>query len=478
MRIRTLRLYQALRLLADAIAVACAWRLTMDIRIRLNSLTSQQVRVEQAAFWAPSLFVVLVLWSLLAWRLGHYGAPTQKGWHKNLLAIAEHSLLAGIAVVCVTAFDRSVGVQASRGFMLIFFPVSFLTLALARFGTLVLCLKTESLSRPPGRAALLGDCEAAAHLLRQMSPLHVERIFKGLIVPEGQFSIAAPDTLPVLGTTTQLAEVINRERLTQLIMLNSSMPHAEVERCGMVCKRMGMPMNFAFELATDPARMHLSTLYGFPVLEVTPLHFSKAQEVPKRIFDLLVAGVSLVLTAPLMLTIAVAIKLDSEGPVFYRAPRVGKGGRHFICFKFRSMNTVSNRVHVAAANEKTGHIFKIRNDPRITRVGRWLRRYSLDELPQVFNVLRGEMSLVGPRPLPASDLEPDGMSGAFAEWAEGRACVQPGITGLWQIRGRSELPFEEMVRLDLEYTRNWSLLLDIKIILETPALVLKGIGAY
>ncbi len=478
MRIQNLRLYQALRLLADAVAVACAWRITIDMRILLNGLASQHVTIREANFWAPSLLVVLALWSLLAWRLGHYGAPAQKGWHKNLLSIVEQSLLASVVVVSITAFDRSIGVHVSRAFMLIFLPTSFFTLALARFGTLLLCVKTERLAPSPVRAALLGSCQAAMQLVRQISQGQGRRIFKGLIVPESQSAIEASDLLPVLGTTAQLAEVINRERITQIIMLNGSLPQAEVERCGRVCERMGIPMNFAFELAAVPARMQLSTFYGFPILEVTPLNFSKTKELPKRIFDLLVAGISLVLVAPMMLTIAAAIKLDSEGPVFYRAPRVGKGGRHFICLKFRSMYAVSDRGAVAAANEKTGHIFKIKNDPRVTRVGRWLRRYSLDELPQVFNVLRGEMSIVGPRPLPAADLEPDGMSRAFAEWAEGRARVQPGITGLWQIRGRSELPFEEMVRLDLEYTRNWSLLLDIKIILETPALVFKGIGAY
>jgi lipopolysaccharide/colanic/teichoic acid biosynthesis glycosyltransferase len=241
---------------------------------------------------------------------------------------------------------------------------------------------------------------------------------------------------------------------------------------------MGMSMNFAFDLATGPARMNLSTFYGFPVLQIVPISVSKTQELLKRVFDLLLASIAVVITAPLMLIIAAAIKLDSEGPVFYRAPRVGKGGRHFICFKFRSMYTVSDRVQVTTSNEKDGHIFKIKNDPRVTRVGHWLRRHSLDELPQIFNVLLNEMSIVGPRPLPAVDLDPDGMSRTFAEWAEGRACVHPGITGLWQIRGRSELPFEEMVRLDLEYTQNWSLLLDIRIILDTPAIVLRGTGAY
>jgi exopolysaccharide biosynthesis polyprenyl glycosylphosphotransferase len=478
MRVRNLHLYQVLRLLADAIAVACAWRLTIAMRILLNPVASQQVTAVEAPLWAPSLLGVLALWSLLAWRLGHYGAPAQKGWHRNLLSIVEQSLLASLVVASVTVFDRSIGVQASRSFMLIFLPTSFATLTLARFGTLLLCLKTESMSSSRLRAALLGDCHVAAQLLSQMSPVRGDSVFRGLIIPEGQSPLEAPDTLCVLGTTAQLAEVINREQLTEIIVLNTSMPHMEVERCGVVCKRMGMPMNFAFDLATGPARMNLSTFYGFPILEVIPLNISKTQELLKRMSDVLLASIALVITAPLMLSIAAAIKLDSEGPVFYRAPRVGKGGRHFICFKFRSMYTVSDRAHVTNTNEKGGHIFKIKNDPRVTPVGRWLRRYSLDELPQIFNVLRNEMSIVGPRPLPGIDLDPDGMSRTFAEWAEGRARVQPGITGLWQIRGRSELPFEEMVRLDLEYTRKWSLLLDLKIIAHTPAIVLRGVGAY
>lgn len=478
MRLRSLHLHQVLRLLTDALAIACAWRLTVALRILLNPVASQQVTIVEATFWAPSLLIVLALWSLLAWRLGYYGAPIQKGWHRNFFSIAEESILASMIVASITVFDRSVGGQASRSFVLLFVPISFIALALARFVTLLLCLKMENISFPPLRAALLADCQVATQLLGQMSPVRGDSIFMGLIVPEGQSATGAPETLRVLGTTTQLAEVINREQITEIIVLNGSMPHREVERCGVVCKRMGMSMNFAFDLATGPARMNLSTSYGFPLLEIVPISVSRTQELLKRAFDILLASVALVLAAPLMLIIAAAIKLDSEGPVFYRAPRVGKGGRYFICFKFRSMYTVSDRSQVTAANEKEGHIFKIKNDPRVTRIGHLLRRHSLDELPQIFNVLRNEMSIVGPRPLPATDLDPDGMSRGFAEWAEGRARVQPGITGLWQTRGRSELPFEEMVRLDLEYIKNWSLLLDIKIILDTPAVVLRGTGAY
>jgi lipopolysaccharide/colanic/teichoic acid biosynthesis glycosyltransferase len=184
------------------------------------------------------------------------------------------------------------------------------------------------------------------------------------------------------------------------------------------------------------------------------------------------------LLAPVMMIIAALVKATSKGPIYYRAPRVGRGGRYFTFLKFRTMYADSDRQKVRDQNEKDGHLFKMRNDPRVTPLGRILRRYSLDELPQLINVLAGDMSLVGPRPLPVEDMEPDGMSSRFAVWSEQRASVPPGITGLWQIRGRSALPFTDLVKYDLEYVHQWSLLLDLKILLQTPAFVLSGKGAY
>jgi lipopolysaccharide/colanic/teichoic acid biosynthesis glycosyltransferase len=174
------------------------------------------------------------------------------------------------------------------------------------------------------------------------------------------------------------------------------------------------------------------------------------------------------------MVIAIAIKLDSRGSIFYRQLRVGKDGTYFFMLKFRSMRQDAERVleELRQQNEATGPLFKMRNDPRVTRVGRILRRLSLDELPQLFNVLRGEMSLVGPRPPIPSEVA------KYEEWQFGRLRAVPGITGLWQVSGRSDVPFHDMVRLDLHYIRNWSLALDLAILLRTIPAVLTSRGAY
>ena len=215
------------------------------------------------------------------------------------------------------------------------------------------------------------------------------------------------------------------------------------------------------------------------MLDMRPRAFPRVQHVFKRVLDVCVSAAALALLSPLFAVLAVVIKTTSAGPVLYRAPRVGKGGRYFTFLKFRSMRQADPTRHeVAQQNELGGHVFKIRADPRVTPIGRFMRRYSLDELPQLWNVLCGDMSLVGPRPLPAQDLDPDGQSRDFRHWSEVRSSVPPGISGLWQISGRSDLSFEKWIELDMAYVRNWSLGLDLRILLETPLAVIAGKGAY
>jgi lipopolysaccharide/colanic/teichoic acid biosynthesis glycosyltransferase len=192
----------------------------------------------------------------------------------------------------------------------------------------------------------------------------------------------------------------------------------------------------------------------------------------KRTFDIVISAIFLILLAPAMLVIAASVKFTSKGPILFKGARVGRRGHVFTLLKFRTMYTNMD-PNLAHANKKLGHIFQIENDPRVTPVGHFIRRYSLDELPQLINVLRGEMSIVGPRPLPAADFGPDGISPEFADWFEERHSVYPGITGLWQVNDRSELPFEEMVRLDRQYMDKMSLWLDLEILALTPLAVLR-----
>jgi lipopolysaccharide/colanic/teichoic acid biosynthesis glycosyltransferase len=226
-------------------------------------------------------------------------------------------------------------------------------------------------------------------------------------------------------------------------------------------------------------RYRFNNDYGFDLVDVEPAGFTPLQYFAKRLVDLILASLLLILLAPLLLALAVLIRVTSKGPVLYKSLRVGKGGRHFVFWKFRSMYTAGPRPQeLLSRNEADGHLFKMKRDPRVTPLGRFMRRYSLDELPQLINVLKGEMSLVGPRPLPAEDLDPDGLSHVHRLWAEQRTALSPGITGMWQIRGRSDLSFEQMVEYDMDYVRNWSLTLDFQILLETPLAALSGRGAY
>jgi exopolysaccharide biosynthesis polyprenyl glycosylphosphotransferase len=227
-----------------------------------------------------------------------------------------------------------------------------------------------------------------------------------------------------------------------------------------------------FELAMD--RVNIHEVAGLPLIGLKPARISGWNYWVKRSMDLFVALVVLIAGAVPMALIALAIKMDSDGPVLFRQERVGRNGRRFICYKFRTMVRDAETLNDYLEKEYgiDGRLIKHRQDPRRTRVGRVLRRASLDELPQFFNVLLGEMSVVGPRPPVPAEVA------RYDEWHHGRLLVTPGLTGLWQVSGRSNLTFDEMVRLDLYYAEHWSPWLDLKVILRTIPAVLTARGAY
>ncbi len=240
------------------------------------------------------------------------------------------------------------------------------------------------------------------------------------------------------------------------------------------CVSLGVSVRMVadlFPLRIATSRLH--RLESIPMLSLSTVPENPFPLVFKRLMDVLGAAVLLVGLSPVFLLVAIAIKLDSPGPVFFLQERVGLNHRRFRMIKFRSMvaDAESRRKDLEALNEADGPVFKIRNDPRVTRVGRFLRRTSIDELPQLLNVLAGDMSLVGPRPLPPNEIERH-------SWDQRRRLsVKPGMTGLWQVSGRSDLPFKEWLELDLAYIDNWSLFLDMVILLKTFRAVFRGHGA-
>ncbi|MHB8642904.1 MAG: exopolysaccharide biosynthesis polyprenyl glycosylphosphotransferase, partial [Gaiellaceae bacterium] len=281
--------------------------------------------------------------------------------------------------------------------------------------------------------------------------------------------------VPVLGTLEELPRVLAEFELDELIVTDSDFDEQELLRLVDEAHRSGVKVRVApktTELLTQ--RAEYVPGQGVPLFELRPPAFAGADWALKRTFDLAVSAVVVVLGLPLWLVIAAAIKLESRGPVFYRDRRVGLGEREFGMLKFRTMDAdaAERQAELEDANEAGGALFKIRDDPRVTRVGRLLRRFSIDEIPQVLNVLVGEMSLVGPRPLPVRDFL------LLDEWHRKRYHVLPGMTGLWQISGRSSLTFDDLVRLDFYYLENWSVWLDITILAKTVPAVIARRGAY
>ena len=222
------------------------------------------------------------------------------------------------------------------------------------------------------------------------------------------------------------------------------------------------------------SHMEIDEFGGIPMIGIREAGISGLGRVVKRGIDVTIAIVGLVLTAPLMGLLALVIKMESPGPILFAQERVGKNGRLFTLYKFRSMvaDAEDKKEILRPLNEADGPLFKIKNDPRTTRLGRWMRRFSIDELPQLYNVLTGDMSLVGPRPPLPAEVE------QYLEWQKRRLEVAPGLTGLSQVSGRSELTFDETALLDIYYIENWSPALDTKIMLQTIPRVLFGSGAY
>jgi exopolysaccharide biosynthesis polyprenyl glycosylphosphotransferase len=317
-----------------------------------------------------------------------------------------------------------------------------------------------------GRGKHIGD---VAHALSDAPHSPIEVV--GFLAPR-----ALPENgLRELGRLEDLEAVLATERVDEVIIADPDFPQADAVELVDQCSRRGVRVRLA--PSTMEILIHRAEFVpgqSVPLFELGPPVFEGVDFALKRTFDIVGATLLLALLSPLLFAITIAVRISSRGPVLYRSTRRGIGQRPFPCLKFRTMHTDAEerQADLEELNEATGALFKIREDPRLTPVGSILRRFSLDELPQLINVLRGEMSLVGPRPLPQRDYE------MLEDWHRKRYLVLPGITGLWQVSGRSELDFDDLVHLDFIYLEHWSLALDLTILLKTIPAVISRRGAY
>jgi exopolysaccharide biosynthesis polyprenyl glycosylphosphotransferase len=278
-----------------------------------------------------------------------------------------------------------------------------------------------------------------------------------------------------LGDTGKIGKLLREHDVDEVIIALPATEHEAILAIIQQCRERNVEFTLVpdlFEFA--PGQVHINEVAGLPLIGIKNSRIRGWNYAIKRAIDILIASTILILGAPLMALIALAIKLSSPGPVLFRQVRVGKGGQHFVLYKFRSMcqDAEARKAELLAAHNAGVLLFKLKDDPRITRVGRALRRTSLDELPQFVNVLLGEMSVVGPRPPVPAEVD------AYDDWHHERLTITPGLTGLWQVSGRSDLTFDEMVKLDLYYAEHWSPWLDIKLILRTVPAVVLSRGAY
>lgn len=318
------------------------------------------------------------------------------------------------------------------------------------------------------RLALIGDGNAISEFER------IDRQDPHRMVVQRTNLDAYDDVRPALRKVDRLIGMVHNGEIDRVVVLATApgipVVNAVVRRCSM----RGVSVDLLTgATGVRPSRLEFGRLHGFSTVHIRPGLHGQGRVVLKRLFDMIVASIALVVLSPLMATAAVAVKVGSRGPVFYKQRRLGRGGQQFEMIKFRSMLPEADQmlVDLTDKNEADGPLFKIKNDPRITRVGGFLRRTSIDELPQLWNVVKGQMSLVGPRP--ALAIEADGWPIELFDRLE----VPPGITGLWQVNGRSNASFSDYARLDLYYVDNWTIGLDVAILARTiPALL--GRGAY
>jgi len=427
---------------------------------------ADKVAAEAAAF---PVEIALLLWVASAWFHRVYDERPRAG-SRSLVRIGR--ALAVVALLFLTGAAIDPRFAAGHGLLAAYVAIAFVLISAIRAAFRLVSIAARRRGYSLRRYAVVGTSTEGREVVEAMET-H----------PEWGFDFAGFVTVgsggragrgPTLGSLADLGRILEEEILDEIVFAVPREQFELIEPAVQLCQEQGVEVRISLDmLRFGPSSMRLTVLNDLPMVVFSRTPSDTLALATKRLFDIVLSGLAIVFMAPVFLGIAVAIKAGSPGPVFFRQKRVGRNGRTFPILKFRSMyqDAEARLEALKAQNEMTGPVFKMREDPRVTAAGRFLRKTSLDEFPQFWNVLMGDMSIVGPRPpLPAEVRQ-------YKRWHRRRLSVKPGITCIWQISGRNNIDFDRWMELDLEYIDTWSLWGDLKIFLRTIPAVLLSRGA-
>lgn len=469
------RLYIATLIIGDLIITGLAFWFAYEIRFYSDIPVFRVEVVPEFPFYRRLSFLMMAIWLVIYASNGLY----QK---RNLLGgFQEYSLLfratgIGIALVIITGFLAPDFILA-RGWLLLSWALAFLLVGGFRFGLRRVVYKLRQHGYFLSPTLIVGANDEACALAEQLagwrtSGLHV----LGFVDNECRLGTPIYKELHNIGTTEHLDGLIERFRVEEIVIATSALTRAEMldifRQYGMD-NRLNLRLSSGlFEIITTG--LEVKEVAYVPLVRVNRVRLTGFDRILKLMLDYSIALPGLIAIAPMLVFIAIAIKLDSPGPVFHRRRVVGLNGKIFHAYKFRTMHINGDEIldNHPELKEELAKNHKLKKDPRVTKIGAFLRKYSLDELPQLINVVRRQMSLVGPRMITPAEMD------EYAQWGTNLLTVMPGITGLWQVSGRSDISYADRVRLDMQYIRNWTIWLDIQLITQTPGAVLRARGAY
>ncbi len=461
------------------------WQRKYVTRCVIVDLTAASVAavIASLARWGLTIkpeYIAVVLGLPLVWILS---VALNRAYESRYLGVGSEEFRrvgrAAVSLTAVVSFTAyAFNIDYARRWVLLGLPLA----AVLTLGNRYALRKWLHRQRAQGsylhRVVLVGHERPVLEMIRRLG----EQRFHGLHVVAaclplpGQRPALMDYGVPVVGGFTSVAEAVRlTDADTVAVLASPDLGPEQLRRLAWELEPTGADLMVAPSLVEVAGpRLSIRPVSGLPLLQVEQPQFSGGRRLVKDTFDKTLALLAVVVLAPLLAGVAIAVRLSSKGPAIFKQERIGRGGAPFTMYKFRSMviDAEAQRAALLAESDGDGVLFKMQRDPRITSVGAWLRRYSLDELPQLFNVVLGSMSLVGPRPPLPEEVE------QYGDDVRRRLLVRPGVTGLWQVSGRSDLSWEESVRLDLRYVDNWSLAVDLQILWKTLRAVVRGSGAY